>query len=360
VTATPALDLSADAVDLLRALVDIPSESRSEGMIADAVQRALVAYDHLDVVRDGHTIVARTHLGHPERVVVGGHLDTVPANQNLPSRLVSVDGEERVYGLGACDMKGGVAVSLRLAAALSAPTRDVTWIYYEAEEIDSRFNGLRRLADERPELLAGQFAVLMEPSNAVVEAGCQGTMRVEVRTLGTRAHSARPWMGHNAIHDAGEVLRRLSAYEPREVEIDGLVYREGLNAVGIRGGVAGNVIPDECVVSVNNRFAPNRSAVEGEAHLREVFAGFDLSVVDAVDGALPGLSHPAAQAFVAAVGGTPSPKFGWTDVARFSALGVPAVNFGTGNPSLAHHQDEYVPVADLVRVEAGLRAWLTS
>ena len=359
-TGTSALDLSADAVDLLRALVDIPSESRQEGVIADAVEQALSEYDHLDVVRDGHTIVARTHLGHPERVVIGGHLDTVPANQNMPSRLLSIDGEERVYGLGACDMKGGVAVSLRLAAALSAPTRDVTWIYYEAEEIDSRFNGLRRLADERPELLAGAFAVLMEPSNAVVEAGCQGTMRVDVRTTGTRAHSARSWMGHNAIHDAGDVLRRLTDYRPREVEIDGLVYREGLNAVGIRGGVAGNVIPDECVVSVNYRFAPNRSAVEGEAHLREVFAGYDVTVVDAVDGALPGLSHPAAAAFVAAVGGTPSPKFGWTDVARFSALGVPAVNYGTGNPSLAHHKDEYVPVADLARVEAGLRSWLTS
>jgi len=360
VTGIPALDLSADAVDLLRALVDIPSESRQEAAIADAVEQALSECDHLDVVRDGHTIVARTHLGHPERVVIGGHLDTVPANQNMPSRLVSVDGEDRVYGLGACDMKGGVAVSLRLAAALSSPTRDVTWIYYEAEEIDSRFNGLRRLADERPELLAGAFAVLMEPSNAVVEAGCQGTMRVDVRTTGTRAHSARSWMGHNAIHDAGEVLHRLAGYRPREVEIDGLVYREGLNAVGIRGGVAGNVIPDECVVSVNYRFAPNRTAVEGEAHLREVFDGFDVTVVDAVDGALPGLSHPAAQAFVAAVGGTPSPKFGWTDVARFTALGVPAVNYGTGNPSLAHHNDEYVPVADLERVEAGLRAWLTS
>jgi succinyl-diaminopimelate desuccinylase len=360
VTGTPALDLTADAVDLLRALVDIPSESRQEAVIADAVEQALSEYDHLDVVRDGHTIVARTHLGHPERVVIGGHLDTVPANQNMPSSLVTVDGEDRVYGLGACDMKGGVAVSLRLAAALAAPTRDVTWIYYEAEEIDSTFNGLRRLADERPDLLAGAFAVLMEPSNAVVEAGCQGTMRVEVRTTGTRAHSARSWMGHNAIHDAGEVLRRLTDYRPREVDIDGLVYREGLNAVGIRGGVAGNVIPDECVVSVNYRFAPSRSAVEGEAHLREVFDGFELTVVDAVDGALPGLSHPAARAFVAAVGGTPSPKFGWTDVARFTSLGVPAVNFGTGNPSLAHHRDEYVPVADLDRVEAGLRRWLTS
>jgi succinyl-diaminopimelate desuccinylase len=291
--------------------------------------------------------------------VVGGHLDTVPENANLPSRRVVVDGEERIYGLGACDMKGGVAVSLRLAAALTEPSRDVTWVYYEAEEIDSQFNGLRRLADERPELLACDFAVLMEPSNAVVEAGCQGTMRVEVRTTGTRSHSARAWMGHNAIHDAGEVLRRLSAYEPRQVEVDGLVYREGLNAVGIRGGVAGNVIPDECVVAVNYRFAPIRSAVEGEAHLREVFDGYDVTVVDAVDGALPGLAHPAAADFVAAVGGEPTPKFGWTDVARFTALGVPAVNYGPGNPSLAHHRDEYVPVAELLRVEAGLRAWLT-
>jgi succinyl-diaminopimelate desuccinylase len=360
VTGIPALDLSSDVADLLQALIDVPSESRQEGDLAGAVESALSAYPHLDVVRDGHTIVARTMLGHPERVVIGGHLDTVPENANMPSRRVTVDGEDRIYGLGACDMKGGVAVSLRLAASLTAPTRDVTWIYYEAEEIDSQFNGLRRLADERPELLAADFAVLMEPSNAVVEAGCQGTMRVDVRTTGTRSHSARAWMGHNAIHDAGEVLRRLEAYEPRTVDIDGLTYREGLNAVGIRGGVAGNVIPDECVVSVNYRFAPSRSVVEAEAHVRDVFAGYDVTVIDAVDGALPGLAHPAALAFVSAVGGSPSPKFGWTDVARFTALGVPAVNYGTGNPSLAHHKDEYVPVADLARVEAGLRSWLTA
>ena len=359
-TGTPALDLSSDVADLLQALVDMPSESRQEDDLADAVEGALSAYSHLDVVRDGNTIVARTTLGRAERVVIGGHLDTVPENANMPSRRATVDGEERVYGLGACDMKGGVAVSLRLAADLVHPTRDVTWIYYEAEEIDSEYNGLRRLAEDRPDLLAADFAVLMEPSNAVVEAGCQGTMRVDVRTSGTRAHSARSWMGHNAIHDAGEILHRLSAYEARTVEIDGLTYREGLNAVGIRGGVAGNVIPDECVVSVNYRFAPSRSAAEGESHLREVFEGYDVTVVDAVDGALPGLSHPAAAAFVAAVGGTPSPKFGWTDVARFTALGVPAVNFGTGDPSLAHHRDEYVPVADLHRVEEGLRSWLTA
>ena len=338
-TQTPELDLNVDVADLLQTLIDVPSESLQEQAIADAVEVAVRRLPHLDVVRDGHTIIARTQLGRAERVVIGGHLDTVPANANLPSRRVVVDGEDRIYGLGACDMKGGVAVALRLAAALTEPTRDVTWIWYEAEEIDSQYNGLRRLADERPELLAADFAVLMEPSNAVVEAGCQGTMRVEIRATGTRAHSARSWMGDNAIHKAGEILSRLSAYEPRQVVIDGLTYREGLSAVGIRGGVAGNVIPDEAVVAVNYRFAPNRTAVEGEAHLRDVFEGFDLIVIDAVDGALPGLSHPAAQDFLAAVGGTPSPKFGWTDVARFTSLGIPAVNYGTGNPSLAHHKD---------------------
>ena len=194
--------------------------------------------------------------------------------------------------------------------------------------------------------------------NGVVEAGCQGTMRADVRTMGARAHSARSWMGDNAIHKAGEILQRLTAYQPRRVIIDGLEYREGLSAVNIRGGVAGNVIPDECVVAVNYRFAPSRGVDEATDHLREVFDGFDVTVVDAVAGALPGLSHPAAQDFMTAVGGTPSPKFGWTDVARFTSLGVPAINYGPGSPSLAHHKYEFAPVSDLRSVEAGLGAWL--
>ncbi|MCA0329901.1 MAG: succinyl-diaminopimelate desuccinylase [Actinobacteria bacterium] len=357
---TTDLDLTAPLPTLLQQLIDIPSESRHEQVIADAVHDALRGCDHLVLDRIGHNIVARTQLGRAERVVIGGHVDTVPENRNMPSSRAIVDGQDRVMGLGACDMKGGVAVLLQLAATLREPTRDVTWVLYEAEEIDARFNGLRLLAEQRPELLESSFAVLMEPSNAVVEAGCQGTMRVEVRTTGVRSHSARSWMGHNAIHDAVDVLARLRDYEPRQVEIDGLTYREGLNAVRIRGGVAGNVIPDECVVEVNYRFAPSRSGAEAEAHLREVFDGFDVVVADLAEGALPGLSQPAAQAFVAAVGGTPSPKFGWTDVARFSALGIPAVNYGPGDPSLAHTQAEYCPVDDLDAVERGLRAWLTS
>ena len=348
------LDLSADVVGVTRQLVDIESVSHHEERLADAVEAALVACGHLAVQRRGNTLVARTDLGRDERVVIAGHLDTVPVNDNLPSRL---DGP-LLHGLGTCDMKGGDAVILRLAATLPEPNRDVTFILYDAEEVESVHNGLRKLAESDPDLMTADFAILMEPSNAVVEAGCQGTLRVEVTVRGERAHSARSWMGRNAIHDATAILQRLLDYQPRRPDIDGLVYHEGLNAVGIRGGVAGNVIPDECVVTVNHRFAPDRSEAEAEAFVREVFEGFEVVVTDSAPGALPGLAVPAARAFVDAVGGTANPKFGWTDVARFSGLGVPAVNFGPGDPTLAHRQDEHVPVEQLTRCETALRGWL--
>jgi succinyl-diaminopimelate desuccinylase len=350
------LDPTRDIVQLTADLCDIASESLDEAEIADAVEAVLLAAPHLTVVRDGHTLVARTDLGRAERVVIAGHLDTVPANDNFPTRL---DGDT-LWGLGTCDMKGGVAVALQLAATVAEPVRDVTYVFYEAEEIAARFNGLGRLARERPELLAGDFAILMEPSVASVEAGCQGTIRVDVVTRGERAHAARSWTGHNAIHDAAEVLVRLRDYEPRRVVIDGLEYRDGLNAVGISGGVAGNVVPDLATVTVNYRFAPDRSEDEALAHLREVFDGFELTVTDSAPGALPGLDQPAAAAFVETLGAEPRPKFGWTDVAQFTQLGIPAVNYGPGDPIYAHKQDEHVPVAHLRSVEDALRRWLTA
>ncbi|WP_224766413.1 succinyl-diaminopimelate desuccinylase [Nocardioides campestrisoli] len=352
--AVPVLDLSLDAVALTEQLVNIESVSHDEARIADAVEQALRALPHLQVVRRGHTLVARTELGREERVVLAGHLDTVPVNDNLPARLE--DGI--LHGLGTCDMKGGDAVMLRLAATVPEPRRDLTFIFYEAEEVADVHNGLRLLAESDPELMKADFAILMEPSNASVEAGCQGTLRVEVRTHGERAHSARSWRGVNAIHAVHEVLARLAAYQPRQPVIDGLTYHEGLNAVRIHGGVAGNVVPDECVVEVNYRYAPDRSPEEAVAYVTEFFDGFELQVTDLAPGALPGLDRPAARAFVDAVGGEVAPKFGWTDVARFSALGVPAVNYGPGDPLFAHKQDEQVPVTDILRCEEQLRAWL--
>ena len=348
------LDLTADAVTLTQQLVDIESVSGNEAAIADAIEQALAGYDHLTVQRFGHTLVARTDLGREERVVIAGHIDTVPVNGNLPSRLTETD----LHGLGSCDMKGGLAIALRTAATLPAPNRDVTFVFYECEEVEAERNGLFLLSQSHPELLQADFAILMEPSDAMVEAGCQGTMRVDVLTRGERAHSARSWTGVNAIHGAAEVLGRLNAYEPRRPVIDGLEYREGLNAVFISGGVAGNVLPDECRVSVNYRFAPDRSEEDALAHMREVFDGFEIEVSDSAPAAMPGLTVPAAAAFVEAVGGRANPKFGWTDVARFSVLGVPAVNFGPGDPHLAHKADEFAPLAHIRSVEAQLRTWL--
>ena len=348
------LDLTADVVSVCTQLVDIPSVSRDEQRIADAVEAALRPLPHLDVQRRGHTVVARTDLGRGERVVIAGHLDTVPLHDNLPSRNDGVN----LHGLGACDMKGGDAVILRLAATVAEPVRDVTYVLYEGEEIESDFNGLGHLASDAPDLLQADFAILMEPSDGVVEAGCQGTMRIDVTTYGERAHSARAWKGVNAIHRITPVLERLAAYDARLPVIDGLTYHEGLNAVGITGGVAGNVLPDRCTVTINHRFAPDRSEAEAEDYLRALFEGYDVQVTDSAPGALPGLDRPSAKEFVEAVGGTVNPKFGWTDVARFSALDIPAVNFGPGDPMLAHKQEEYVPLEQLRGCEQALASWL--
>lgn len=354
------LDLTRDAVTLTEDLVNINSVSHNELAIADAVEQALQALTHLSVTRRGNTLIARTTLGRAERVVIAGHLDTVPLNNNLPARREQTADGEILHGLGTCDMKGGDAVILKLAHDVLEPNRDLTFILYEAEEVESEFNGLFKLSESDPELMTADFAILMEPSCAVVEAGCQGTMRVEVITRGERAHSARSWKGVNAIHGAAEILNRLATYQARQPVIDGLTYHEGLNAVRVAGGVAGNVIPDECIVEVNYRFAPDRSEAEAEAFVREFFDGFELRITDSAPGALPGLQRDAAKAFIEAVGGEVNPKFGWTDVARFTGLGVPAVNFGPGDPMFAHKQDEHVPTDQILRCESQLKAWLTA
>ncbi|MBB2894439.1 succinyl-diaminopimelate desuccinylase [Flexivirga oryzae] len=352
------LDLTRDVVDLTADLCDIESVSHGEQELADAVEAALRALPQLRVDRDGNTIVARTDLGRAERVVLAGHLDTVPLTDppNLPTRRI----DDLLVGRGTTDMKGGVAVQLALAATVAEPTRDITFVFYDCEEIDEEFNGLRRIVAQHPEWLAADFAVLLEPTNGGIEGGCKGTLRVDIATKGISAHSARPWNGHNAIHDAGPVLDKLAAYQPETVTVDGLDYHEALNAVGISGGIAGNVIPDRCVVTVNYRFAPNKTGQEAYAHVCSLFSGYDVSLGDCADGARPGLDTAAAQSFVTALGLPVTAKEGWTDVARFSALGVPAVNFGPGDPNLAHTDDERCPVQQITDSYDALRRWLTA
>jgi succinyl-diaminopimelate desuccinylase len=349
------IDLSLPGDALTASLVDVPSVSGGESRLADEVETALKAVDHLTIDRDGDAILARTELGRDKRIVIAGHLDTVPVADNLPSRR---DGD-RIFGCGTSDMKAGLAVMLRLAASCATPRHDISWLFYDNEETDAARNGLGRVARNASDWLKADLAILMEPTANRVEAGCQGTLRVLVVVPGKRAHSARSWLGDNAIHRAGEVLMRLAAYEPRRVTIDGCEYREGLNAVRIEGGVSGNVVPDRCTIIVNFRFAPDRDEEMALAHVQEVLAPFECVPTDSAAGALPMLSEPAAAEFVAAIGGEPEAKLGWTDVARFAALGVPAVNFGPGDPNLAHTREEYVEIPRIGECERLLRAYLT-
>jgi succinyl-diaminopimelate desuccinylase len=346
------LDLS-DPVALTAQLVDVASVSGDEQRLADAVEQAL-QLPHLAVERVGNNVVARTDLGRDRRVLLAGHLDTVPLADNLPSRLEG----DLLYGCGTSDMKSGDAVLLHLAATLADPAYDVTYVLYDNEEVAADLNGLGQLVSRHRDWLDADLAVLMEPTNGLIEAGCQGTLRVDIALSGRRAHSARSWLGANAIHAAAPVLAALSSYQARDVDIDGCVYKEGLQAVAIAGGVAGNVVPDAATVTVNFRFAPDRSEEQALQHVRELFDGYELTVTDSSGGALPGLTAPAARHFVDAVGERPVAKYGWTDVARFSALGIPALNYGPGDPNLAHTREEHVDLRLVTKAADLLRSYL--
>lgn len=353
------LDLTGDPIALTAALVDTPSVSRNEAQIADDVEAALRAQTGgFEILRSGNAVLARTNRGLPTRVMLAGHLDTVPIADNVPSRR---DGDV-LHGCGTVDMKAGDAVFLHLAATIADPAHDLTLVFYDCEEIDSAANGLGRIERELPDWLQADVAILGEPTDGLIEAGCQGTLRVVISTTGTRAHSARSWLGDNAIHRLADVLARLSAYQARSVDIDGCVYREGLSAVRIDGGVAGNVIPDAATLTVNFRFAPDRTPEQAWAHVREVFDGLPITMelTDSAAGALPGLGKPAAARLVEAAGGQVRAKYGWTDVARFAALGIPAVNYGPGDPNLAHRRDERVQVAQITAAVDMLRRYLSA
>ena len=352
------LDLTQDPVSLTAALVDVPSVSHHEKLIADLVEESLLDVPSVRVLRRGNTVAARTERGKPSRVILAGHLDTVPIADNVPHRLV--DGV--LYGCGAVDMKSGLAVYLHLFATLANAADlayDLTVIAYDCEEVDSQFNGLGHLAASDPEWLDGELALLGEPSGAVIEAGCQGTLRVRVTARGERAHSARGWLGDNAAHKLAPAIQRVADWEARDVDIDGCVYREGLNVVKLESFLATNIIPDEAHALVNYRFAPDLSAEEAYRAVERHLAGFEVTLEDAVAGALPGLEKPAAAALIRAVGQVRA-KYGWTDVARFAELGIAAVNFGPGEPAYAHRKDEQVPVRQITQVASQLRNFLTN
>ena len=350
-----------DLLALTASLVDIPSESHDEAALTAHIEARLRALPHLEVERVGANLVARTQLGRPRRVVLAGHTDTVPANGNANARI---DGD-LLWGLGAADMKGGLAVMLALAEAVPDPAVDVTFVFYAGEEVAAEHNGLGHLMRDRPDLLDGDVAILGEPTGGEVEAGCQGTLRLEVTLGGTRAHTARPWMGRNAIHRLGAVLHLLESFESRSPLIEGCQFREALQAVAVSGGVASNVVPDLASVTINRRFAPDRTAAEAEAEVRALLEplleeGDEVRLVDAAPAAAPGLDNPVLRSLVEDHHLAVQAKLGWTDVARFAEAGIPACNLGPGDAVLAHRADERVDRASLERSYEVLHAVLTT
>ena len=332
-----------DLLALTAELVDIPSVSHQEAAITDWFQRELEGCGWLEVERVGDNVVARTQLDRPHRLVIAGHTDTVPVNDNDRARI---DGDT-LWGLGSSDMKSGLAVMLELARTVDSPAVDVTYVFYAREEVAADFSGLGELFEARPDLVQGDAAVLGEPTAAAIEAGCQGYLRIEVELVGARAHSARPWMGRNAIHRLGEALRLVESRPERRPVLQGCEFREALQAVHVEGGVAGNVVPDHAALTLNHRFAPDRTATEAEASIRELLdpvleEGDRFERVDVAEGAAPGLDHPLLAALAGRHDLEIRAKLGWTDVARFAAAGIPAVNLGPGDPLLAHHADERV------------------
>ncbi|MFM1826246.1 MAG: hypothetical protein RLZZ37_881 [Actinomycetota bacterium] len=336
-------------------LVNISSVSKDEKSIADSIETALSECSHLKLTRVNNSLVAQTNFGNKQRVVIAGHIDTVPANNNFPGQI----NNSEVTGLGSVDMKSGIAVALKLASEITSSKFDITYLFYESEEIETKFNGLELITKQQKDLLNCDFAILMEPTNGILEVGCQGSLRFEVSASGKRSHSARWWNGDNAIHKTNKILEILNNYKSREPEIDGYKFREGLQAVKINGGIAGNVVPDSVSVSINHRFAPDTTIDQATTNMKNLFKDFNFQLVDAANAAPTGLANPVIKEFVASIGKNIAPKFGWTDVARFASAGIPAINFGPGDPNLAHHPDEKVSISQINDVYESLKKWLS-
>ncbi|MFM8211871.1 MAG: succinyl-diaminopimelate desuccinylase [Actinomycetes bacterium] len=349
------LNINQELGKLTLDLVNISSVSKDEKSIADSIEEALKKCNHLKLTRVNNSLVAQTSFGNKQRVVIAGHIDTVPANNNFPGKI----NNSEVVGLGSVDMKSGIAVALKLASEITSSNFDITYLFYESEEIETKFNGLELITKQQKDLLNCDFAILMEPTNGILEVGCQGSLRFEVSTSGKRSHSARWWNGENAIHKTNKILEILNNYKSREPEIDGYKFREGLQAVKINGGIAGNVVPDSVSVSINHRFAPDTSIDQATTNMKNLFKDFNFLLVDAANAAPTGLSNPVIKDFVSSIGKSIAPKFGWTDVARFANNGIPAINFGPGDPNLAHHPDEKVLISQINDVYESLKKWLT-
>ena len=349
-----------DLFKLTHELVCIPSESFQEKEIVDFVEHKLSEAPWLDVTRIGDNIVAKTGDTKGMRLLLGGHTDTVPAQGNDQIRL----SEDSIWGIGSADMKGGIAIMLSLALNVPDSAVDMTYVFYAREEVAHKHNGLLEIEANEPELLIADLAILGEPTSGNIEAGCQGTMRFTLELKGERAHTARPWMGRNAIHRLSGVLTAIEDYESRNPVIEGCQYREALQVVKVEGGIAGNVVPDSTTLTINHRVAPDRSLDIAEKEIRDLLEPFmepadELKVVDAAPPAKPGLSNPILASMIESHQLNVQAKLGWTDVAFFDQKGIPAANFGPGDATLAHTSNEQVERSSIDQCYLALKQIIT-
>ena len=330
--------------ELALRLVDIPSVSREEQAITTWIAERVAASAHLGIVhRQDDAIVFGPAAGGRPDVVLAGHSDTVPEQGNLPGRLE--DGF--VHGLGSSDMKGSLAVMLALAEELRrwAPALSPLFVIFGREEVSIQESVLAGLFDACPAILEARLAVMMEPTGNALHAGCLGNVQAELEFQGVAVHSARPWLGVNAIHEAVRGLAAVVESQPQDVDLGGLRFREVLSVTQIEGGIANNVVPDRAVCGLNFRYGGHRSPAGAEARLRELVgpAG-ELRILNLAPAAPVALDNPLTQRLLAAGDLAVAPKQAWTPVAEFAARGLAAVNFGPGDPELAHRRDERVSV----------------
>ena len=326
-------------------LVSIPSVSRSEAA-AMAYVRDELALEPL--VADDDVLFATTarRPGRP-LVLLAGHVDTVPAQDNLPGRLENGS----VVGLGASDMKGGVAVMLEVADWTRSADRDLDldlgFFFFTREELPAEESPVPAFLEESADAKAAELAIVLEPTDNELHLGCLGNLEARLTFRGVSAHSARPWTGDNAIHKASAALAPLAELEPRDVEVDGLVFREVVSAVGIEGGIAGNVVPDRCAACLNYRYAPGRTREQAEARIGELAGDAEVEILGNSPPADVVLDRPLVTRLRQAGGFAVRPKQAWTPVAQFAEAGIDAVNLGPGATRYAHKADERVEIAEL-------------
>jgi succinyl-diaminopimelate desuccinylase len=335
-------------------LVATSTPTGQEAPLTEAVLRRCRALD-VPHERIGNAVVARTGED-GDAVALVGHLDTVP---NWEGGTATVEGD-RIVGRGAADMKGGVAVMVRLLERLAREPRPVVHVFYDREEGPHLENGIHRVIAESRLLGRPGLAVVLEPTAGTIHAGAVGTLNAEVVYRGAAAHAARPWEGRNAVTAGGPALVRFGARERRAVEVDGLTYYDVVTVTTAVGGTARNVVPDRFALGVNVRYAPGRSAAEARAEVAALAgAEAEIAWLDDAASARPALDAPAVAAFVRRTGLEVRPKQAWTDVATLSAAGIPALNYGPGDPAQAHQPGEWVSVTAMARCEDVLLGFLT-